>query len=193
MKKDQRLTTFVLTKNNTPITSPLVTARKFGDWINSKYGSDVSENLIRIKSNGLQEAHPGTKIGKYFDNNYFDDPSLNSIYIPKSNKIFSKLLKHRLIEASDCSQTGNHANELRVFTLDQINQFMKAKVSSDFPDIRDAFAINIRATEDDLKTISLPKTKTRKNKLFDNRTKYMTMRQLEEIVGSKLIIVEERE
>ena len=131
-----KLRTFVLVYEDKTISPCLVSVREYASWMESVFDETICHMHLYLnskKADGqvVSEWHPGTRLGSFFDNQQFHRPTLQSWYLGSSDKAMKQLIKHKFAEMKDCS-TYHGNSMLRLYTVDQIETYIKTAVDSSF-------------------------------------------------------------
>lgn len=154
------LRTFVLAKGGNTVSPLLVTVRDYAAWMEGYYDPFTCQlHLYLINKNNVAEWHPGTQIGKYFSSLVTNNPELKSWYIHKDSEAMEKLIRHNLATIKDC-----RGSKLRVFTVSQIEQYIKANIDPVFK-LSNMLMNPQQISIKDMNGIESPNFKTKK-KLF---------------------------
>ena len=198
--KINKLNTFVFTKGNKIISPVLTTIREYGKFLEHEYDEYTCNYELYIKANKsggkVLEFHPGTKIGKFFDKQSFHNSDYYSWFIYQDSSMMDKLRKFKMAEYRDAipiSVTDEQGRRmLRVYTLKQIELYIKTNIDKDFG-ISDKYLEpkKIALRPKDMDKLIIPKVKTRRSLLdIDNSNKLqVTMKQIEEKFGCPISIV----
>lgn len=199
-----KLNTFQVRCGTKNLTPKLVTSRSFGNWFRKVF----SENLCRkylytgSKKKG-SEYHPGTKIGHYFDSNFFKLEELNSWYIPKHSEAFQHLIKKNLVTYEDVSKVCKNSKlsgYLRCFTIEQVELFLREVVKESgvkftFDDIAIQERIIYVFHQDSRSYVFgfTPKAPLFSSNVESIETKVpMTLSEVENVLGHKILLVSEK-
>lgn len=136
------LRTFQLVNKGEVISPLLTTTREYGRWFEATFDEYTTAQEIYMKSKKagktVLESHPGTKIGKFFDDNknVFRDADLACWYILQDSDMMQRLVKYQLAEIRDAVPISvhdeKHRNMIRVFTTQQIETYIRTKIDSHF-------------------------------------------------------------
>lgn len=142
MAISKKLSTFVLVFKDGTTSPVLTTTREYGRWLESNFDeyTCIQELYMssrkNVKAERVLESHPGTNIGIYFKQNKFFDSNLQSWYIQYPSNIITKLKQYKLAELRDCvpisANDELHRKLLRVYTVEQIELYIREKVDKDF-------------------------------------------------------------
>lgn len=168
---------FVFVHNNEIISPPLVTIRNYGEWFESyfdDYTVQMELYLWSKKKDGesVLEAHPGTRIGQFFKDRDFAKPEYYSWYISQDSTMMEKLRKYKLAEYKDAIPISVNDEQgrrmLRVYTLSQIELYIKMKVDKNFSlsGNYESSPRQIKIRENDLNKLIKPEMQKRKRTLF---------------------------
>ena len=139
MNRD-KLNSIVFIKNGRVISSPLITVREYGRWLESVFDEYTCHYELYLKSivdgERVLEFHPGTRIGKYFDSTVFTSPKYNSWYIYSDSDIMEKLVRMKMAEYNDVASTSSGDRKglrlLRLYSADQIELYVRTKLDKSF-------------------------------------------------------------
>lgn len=193
-----KLTTIIFTNGDSVISPPLVTAREYGRWLETVYDEYTCnyELYLRAKfgSEEVLEKHPGTRIGRYFDNTSFSTGKYGSWYIQQESSMMQKLNKMKLAEYRDIAPVLSGERKgmrlLRLYSVDQIELYVRTKIDKSFrvgDKIMQPKKIALRKS--DMKNIIIPEVKQPKKSLLDNKPVSMTVKDIERKLGHKVSII----
>ena len=166
------LNTVILTCNNAIVSPQLVTTREYGRWFEELFGTYPAMQEVYLKSKTsdgrtVLENHPGTRIGAFFDKTKLYDSELACWYIPKESDVMDRLKKYNLAELRDATSVQDNKQMLRVYTVKQIEYYIKATLDRNFDISRYVnTSRKISVKDSELNAIVKPKTVAKKNKLF---------------------------
>lgn len=134
----KRLNTFQLVCEDRVISPILTTIRSYGEWFEKtfdEYTANTELYMKSIKKGGerVLESHPGTRIGKFFDDNQLSKSTLISWYILKGSPAIDKLKKIGMIEYRDVIPMKHDGEQaLRVYTVEQIEFYIRSTIDRNF-------------------------------------------------------------
>lgn len=134
MKSSRKLSTFVFVSDDYTISPILTTIPEYARWLEEYFGEYIALDLLRLPKKckdgtTVMEYHPGTKIGQFFDANEsrFNSQGLKTWKLYTDSSIMDTLVKLKLVQHKDANN-----NLLRLYSLQQIELFVKKKIDSNF-------------------------------------------------------------
>lgn len=161
------LNTVILVYQDETVSPILTTTREYGRWLETQFDAYTCQKELYLKTRKkdgtiVEERHPGTRIGAWFDGQEFGVPQLQSYFIPQKSKVMDWLQRYKLAELRDAvpiSVTDSkHRKLLRLYTLQQIELYVKSNIYRRF-DLSSECKIaprQIRVTDADMKEIIFP-------------------------------------
>ena len=166
------LNTFQLVYQDRTLSPILVTTREYGKWMTQEYDNYTAAQELFTKAktkdgNTVLESHPGTKIGRYFDSNVFSKPELQCWMIRQDSAIMKRLVKLGLADWKDTipSLNNNGSRVLRVYTLQQVEIYLKTMVDRNF-DWNGKYLQPKQIKVTYLSDLIMPKVENRRKSLF---------------------------
>lgn len=199
-----KLQTFQLVVGNKPISDWLITTREYGRFMRKFYDERVcSYELFKQESKKgepLMVYHPGSKIGKFFDNQCVTQQKYMSTFFKQGCSVLDKLYDMELANPNDfnyISVNGSSREKLlRAYTPDAIELYIRTCIDRDF-------TINpvlmkpkqIKVLRGSLDKIIFPQCDKSRKSLLDitNEPVHMTVEDIEKKLKCKIAIVSEEE
>lgn len=139
--KEIILNTFVLVNKDRVISPVLTTTREYGNWLEKVFDSSICNielYMKSIKKSGERtlEKHPGTKIGKFFDDTPVQNEIYKSWFALQHSAVMDRLVKLKLAEYKDAIPISVNDTEgrrmIRLYTIEQVEMYIKSKIDNSF-------------------------------------------------------------
>lgn len=174
--KDRYLNTFVLVNKDRVISPVLTTTREYGNWLEEVFDSSICNMELYMKSvkksgERTLEKHPGTRIGKFFDDASVHDISYKSWFALQDSAVMERLVKLKLAEYKDAIPISVNDKEgrrmIRLYTVNQIEMYIQMKIDKAFRiDKYITVPKQVKISDSDLEQLIRPETDKTRKRLF---------------------------